>query len=187
MLSDSYNFHITAIRDELIRKVRSNTEETIFAEFSNTPLIKFPENKKKLPQNHETVVAYYKAMLYAESVGYLNYSDIRQGKAIKRVDLDAMVVKLMWKDLDKVTLPVALVAWLTIDSFRWHRVYVDFPEELSYGLVLDYADFVIPYATFIHGCNRENLFKQLTTSQKSHCDRIAVDSSNRVLNNSGGA
>ena len=48
--------------------------------------------------------------------------------------------RLVINDLNKVVFPLAISAWLTIDSWRAHEYFNDenIPSDLSYGLVLEY-------------------------------------------------
>lgn len=49
------------------------------------------------------------------------------------------------RDLTRVVYPIAAAAWLTTDHFRWHQLeeYKAVPEDLSYGLVLQYFEPVV--------------------------------------------
>ncbi|AFY60776.1 hypothetical protein [Synechococcus sp. PCC 6312] len=40
------------------------------------------------------------------------------------------------------------MAWLTIDEFRWHHHIPGIPEDLNYGLVLNYTKIICEYFTF---------------------------------------
>ncbi|WZE38332.1 hypothetical protein EKO22_13975 (plasmid) [Synechococcus elongatus PCC 11802] len=71
------------------------------------------------------------------------------------------------RDLSRVTYPVAATAWLTTDHFRWHTLegYGAVPEDLSYGLVLQYFEpvveatryFLSPTGQQRHRLSREDL------------------------------
>lgn len=61
----------------------------------------------------------------------------------------------MIKDLNRATLPYSLIAWLTTDDYRLHKdpkykaVWDKIPEDLNYGLILRYPNYVFAYSLFI--------------------------------------
>jgi hypothetical protein len=62
-----------------------------------------------------------------------------------------LVAQLMGHDLSKVSMPTAIVAWLTTDEFRWHGLCRSCPSDLNYGLVSTNPSAIIKYAAFIAG------------------------------------
>lgn len=51
---------------------------------------------------------------------------------------DHILNELVDADVNRVTVPLAIAAWLTTDNWRAHEYYPEAPEDLSYGLVTDY-------------------------------------------------
>ncbi|WP_141712637.1 hypothetical protein A5482_015980 (plasmid) [Cyanobacterium sp. IPPAS B-1200] len=63
---------------------------------------------------------------------------------------------LVISDANKCNLFLCIVAWLTIDDFRWHKIYPSVPEDLSYGLVLQYPDYILSCVEFVY--HRKKLY-----------------------------
>ncbi|WP_152034140.1 hypothetical protein [Synechococcus elongatus] len=63
----------------------------------------------------------------------------------KGKQLCSLAVALASNDLDRAVYPIAATAWLTTDNFRWHKLqgFQSVPEDLSYGLILDYFEPVV--------------------------------------------
>lgn len=66
-------------------------------------------------------------------------------------------IKLINHEFNRVNCLVALVAWLTIDEWRWHKEYpfYNIPEDLNYGFVLQEPLAVINFTLYILGYKRD--------------------------------
>lgn len=67
-------------------------------------------------------------------------------------DEKSVVKNVLWQDLKRVSFPVALVSWLTTDSFRWHEntyMLQNTYEDLNYGLVLQYPEVILSFAAYV--------------------------------------
>ena len=87
------------------------------------------------------------------------------------IEIDSVInpvpYTLAVRDLSRVIYPIAATAWLTTDHFRWHTLegYEAVPEDLSYGLVLQYFEPVIEATRYFlsptgiqrHRLSREDL------------------------------
>ncbi|MGG6281777.1 hypothetical protein ACQ4M3_09425 [Leptolyngbya sp. AN03gr2] len=87
---------------------------------------------------------------------------------------------LMNRDLLRAPLEICLVAWLTIDAWRWEqsdykahpRYYPDgIPEDLFYGLVLQYPDSLLRAVTWYAGFSQESF----TQDQEHRAQTYAVE------------
>lgn len=150
---------------------------------------KFPLSKaghNQLMSTPEFLEAYYKLILLSEQAALSCYSTTRYGSTsaiAKGEGIDEMddenistVRYLVNKDLKVAILPVAVAAWLTIGDFRWHSIDANIPKELSYGLVLQYPDFVIPYAMYGSGLVRHELHNTLKPECIEYCEHYARQS-----------
>lgn len=139
-----------------------------------------PNMLKPLPSNHKNrhmilsdpnfKLAYYRTHLWAMEVAKMNYVPVRQsltGKSVEELgksfyDTDGsgpdifFIESLMQNDMAGTNMWFACVAWLSYDEFRWHETenYGHIREDLFYGLVLQYADFILPYAAYLLDLNR---------------------------------
>ncbi|WP_338463068.1 hypothetical protein VZH09_13845 (plasmid) [Synechococcus elongatus IITB7] len=72
-----------------------------------------------------------------------------------KIDGLSTVVNLALRDTSVVAYPVAATAWLTTEGFRWHLLQdilvARTPEDLSYGLVLDYYEPIMQSSLFFLG------------------------------------
>lgn len=67
------------------------------------------------------------------------------------VEETTLFERLIQNDTEDHNYFFGLVAWLTIDDFRWHKLpgFKHIRSDLSYELVLSYPDIIIPLAKFI--------------------------------------
>lgn len=115
------------------------------------------ENIKYIPANKTFFFHYY----YNTSLSFLA---LNKGLAdfyddpMYKVNEDCWIVnKLVNEDLKRVVVPLAMIAWLTTNEWRAHKKYPKAPEDLSYGLVMDYPipilnctyQFLNPHSTTI--------------------------------------
>ncbi|MFB6284631.1 MAG: hypothetical protein ABEK59_12010 [Halobacteria archaeon] len=66
-----------------------------------------------------------------------------------------LIKRLIKRDLDRVNLWVACVAWLTYDGWRWKDDTI--PEDLCYGLLNEHPEFVVPYSVYASGLMKQRL------------------------------
>lgn len=59
---------------------------------------------------------------------------------------------LALRDINRVPVQAAAVAWLSFDGWRWDKEkYPGFPEDLSYGLVLEYPQPILAATAWLAG------------------------------------
>lgn len=184
------------LRTNLIERVLNNTlHELLPKKFSLTSVI-FPpsiDQRKMLPNNAYTLGNYYYLLRLAEVVACLKYEEARHntmasahlGKPIKEystrgssvIPVLPLVATVMYADLGQVNAFVAAAAWLTTDDFRWHNQdkQLKVPETLSYGLVLQYPDFILPYCSVIADYGRAGLEKDVADYIKEKIKISAVE------------
>lgn len=170
------------IRDLIYQKILDNTIHELLFSFNSNSFCRFPTNlshRQHLISNTEFLYHYHLTNLLALEVGKLHYHPIRYANNTKGVhevanslavddsNSETYVVEvIMQNDLQKVNLFYATVAWLSIDDFRWHKLppFSHIPEDLSYGLVSDYPDMILPYAAFISKVDRYPALELLDSS-----------------------
>lgn len=140
----------------------------------------------EIPLNHEVnymrfdeefLHKYYRLLLEAEWVGLLHFCPYKYAPLEIRKDLKEEQLKkyneqkcnilkhILFKDLNRANVLISLSAWLTVDDFRWHNIDSSVPEDLSYGLVLSYPDFVLPYASYCSGLARDKIKNTLLNEE----------------------
>lgn len=136
----------------------------------------------EIPQNYrvnymrfdeEFLYKYYKLLVESEWVGLVHFCPNRYAPLEIRKNLEEEQLKkynedkcsilryVLFKDLSRANVLITLSAWLTVDDFRWHNFDSSVPEDLSYGLVLSYPDFVLPYASYCSGLARDKIKNKL--------------------------
>jgi len=193
---DILNIHINGLRDLIKSKILSNSVHLLLP----TELIK---NNKKFPQNNLihylpneafTLGNYFYLFRLCELVANKTYSPERyntmasasSGKPIMELSGDEsplitllpIINHLVCIDISCVNLFVAAVAWLTTDDFRWETLNPMIHDKLSYGLVLQYPDYIIPMCCMIADYKRyeflEDIDKESLEMVKTHAIRDVV-------------
>lgn len=125
----------------------------------------------------DVLYRYYKTIIYAERVGLMHTCPALYApkELIEKIPDEQLrpeneqrsleVKTIAYRDLCKVHGPIALTAWLTNDEFRWHKIDKSIPEDLSYGLVNQYPDFVLTYGLYLSGLQRTRIERDLLTSE----------------------
>lgn len=199
----SINYSIFVMRDLLKEKIIDNTIHELLIGHTNKDELfqQFPsklQNRHLMLRDPNFQFNYHITNLIALQIGKSLYNPIRyinnnegvNEKAssltkvyskdkTENINTDIYLVEvLMQNDLNRVNLFFATVAWLTIDEFRWHNEpgFENVPSDLSYGLVQEYSDLLIPYSMFITNINREENLKLLNTQQLNLINIMAKDS-----------
>lgn len=82
-----------------------------------------------------------------------------------------------FEQLKKCNIIICCIAWLTIDSTPINKNDPTIPEDLNYGLVLDYPEFVIPYALYCSKIKRDRLKTLFTKDTLSKLHQHAYNNS----------
>lgn len=174
------NLHVQVIYEELKKILDTNTIHKIVKPILYPKTEHFPTGIDRiglLPNSAGTILNYCFHSRLAEVVGILHYKTGRFGDVSHSnterghnepglfqhfyAEPPSLVIDLCLTDLHRVNCFVAAYAWLTTNDFRWHHKYKHLPEDLSYGLILQYPDFIIPYAACISGLMTEEYKKNL--------------------------
>jgi hypothetical protein len=191
----TFNYSGFFIRDLIYPKILDNTIHDLFLYSNDNPNnLTFPDelqHRHKLTKDDTFLYNYHLTNLTALEVGKQNYNPIRYNHNSNGVnelvsslspiiedmssDYTYLVEVLMQNDLNKVNLFFALVAWLSIDNFRWHKLpnFSHISEDLSYGLVSEYPDLILPYACFIADINRRVSLELITKDTLNLLDNAA--------------
>jgi hypothetical protein len=203
------NYSVFTIRDIIKEKILNNSVQDLLFKVNNqnVSLPSLPSKlslRHNLPNCQNYLYYYHLTNIIALEIGKKHYSPIRykiknngieemadsispifsQDNNISKNDINTetyLVEVLMQQDLNKVNLFFALTAWMSIDTFRWHELegFEHIPEDLSYGLVTDYYDLLLPYGAFVSNLDRYIHYDLLDSSEISKLTKIAEQS---VLN-----
>lgn len=160
---------VLGLRDKTNDLILHDRCHEIFDESAEKTL-RFPEKKNKIYFSTPFATAYYKVVINARM-----YAMNQVIKKKEKQDHLFLLTGLEDTDHNRVTLLYMLSAWLTIDEFRWHKVfsYEEIPEDLSYGLVLDYPTYVLNYANYVLNPSLRRLYlEELSKEELLNCDRM---------------
>lgn len=144
-----------------------------------------PYGLNYIPRTQEFLYEYFKLIMECEWVGQMHFNPDEYLPDYERRNLEknnpdrfrphnkeaSKLLKLInFEQLKKCNILIACIAWLTIDSSPINKNDPTIPEDLSYGLVLDYPEFVIPYALYCSKIKRDRLKTLFTkdTLRKLH-------------------
>lgn len=170
------------IKEALLKIIFNNEEHTLFENidldldkelnktFSTIRVdLNFPTKNsancfRDFKQNNKKFNYYYRLLI--------NLANRASVMDIHNTD-SATWLGLINNEFNRVNCLIALVAWLTIDDWRWHKEYgqYDIPEDLQYGLVLQEPTAVITFALYILGYKRDldnETVSQIKTSLKDY-------------------
>jgi len=140
----------------------------------------------EIPRNHninymrfdqEFLYKYYRLLVESEWVGLVHFCPYKYAPLEIRKDLKEEQLKkynenkssvlrhVLYRDLSRANVLITLSAWLTVDDFRWHNIDSSVPEDLFYGLVLSYPDFVLPYASYCSGLAKDKIKNNLLNEE----------------------
>lgn len=170
------------LRQKLIDKIINNTVHELLPTSLHKINARFPlsaNDRALLPNDKPTLLNYHYLLRLSEVIGILNYKDLRYNSdaaislnkgisestnlTTEMTGLLPLVATVAYKDMAKVNAFICAVAWLSIDDFKWHTQYPSYlvPEDLSYGLVLQYPDFIIPFCSVIADYKREECYSKI--------------------------
>jgi hypothetical protein len=191
-------FNATALRDSLIQTILSHQEAQLLPKVNSHPLVSFPPDKPDgMPPCIYTIESYCYlwhlanniALLFWKNETFTSLASVHLGKPIPEIvdiedDSCPLLRVLLTKDLDTVNLNWALVAWLTIDGFRWESLYphLEFPD-LNYGLVLQYPNYILTLAVVVTNLadHREGLTALLNKPTLDWIAQMAKEDTQRHL------
>lgn len=171
---------IRYLRERSKSWVINNQQHKVFG--ADTTLRFFPLRQygsRHIPQNKDFLESYYRLQILAEQVAAINYCLVRQ-RSLLPIEQDTngflLISNLIKQDTRRVVLPIAVTSWLTIDEFRWHNSGIpgtqEVPEDLSYGLVMSYPEYVIPYACFVLNTHRQKQLSLIDQDSLQACEDI---------------
>lgn len=127
-----------------------------------------------VPLTFDFLFAYQELSFFATAFGFKHYERCRynsMGATARGIGIsdakevsESLLWNIVYNDLTRANLFINTVAWLEIGKHYWHedQLYLDnphkehpIPKDLSYGLVLTYYDFVIPFARFLLNIDRD--------------------------------
>lgn len=158
------------IRDLLKQHILQNTGDTLLDDWNPTKetdkgFLPFTMGGLHLCRDDKRFTyRYHRLLSLSQEVALQHY----------RSDIGETMRSLMLKDLARVTVLSAVTAWLTTDGLRWHNLDPDVPEDLSYGLVLQYPRGVLSYAAMIANINRAEALKQFPPILIKECEELAA-------------
>lgn len=143
--------------------IASLLEENRLCEiYDNPPSSQYPSILTVQPLDYKYLFEY---TLYQIQGIYLAQREIIAGKEIgmqTRKRQCEVFVSVIHNDLKRVSTLTALAAWLTTDHWRWHEKVEHLPEDLAYGLVLQYPNAVLRFTQFmLYKQHRRELLKLL--------------------------
>lgn len=126
---------------------------------------------------------YYLHYYMAQQVAGLHYRDSNERLSKTATDNGYLIMPMICQqDTERICLPYAVCAWLSIDNFRWPDPA---PEDLSYGMVLQAPTYVLHFARYLLGYDRDIYNKLVSkkdlTSIYNLATRIAQQNSARRL------
>ena len=142
-------YDVKLLRNTIIKIIKHKQDHKLFNLSKEVNLIL---GRNLLTKEYEFLYQYFKLLSYAELVALSNF----EGGQINR----KCIIQLINHDLKRATLPIALAAWLTTDNYKLPTVN-NIPTDLNYGLVLQYPEFIIPYALFVLKINSEELLNNV--------------------------
>lgn len=144
-------------------------------------ILRFPDPQKYgyngLTNKRDFLYQYFRLSLLAQHAGYLQERSLDNQTTHEGHPL---ALALTSADLRHSILPIALAAWLSPDEWRWESKY-GAPEDLYYGLVLEYPTYVLAIASYTLKLNREELNRQIAPETVAECERIAEISATQSL------
>lgn len=180
---------INDIRDKLISSVHSNNIHTLLPNFVSKNNIAFPTCAgltHQLPFHRESLLNYYYLVRLCEIYGSSKSKVVRPQMNVmvdettqKTTGIDnnlaSTAILLFYNDVARANIFVSTVAWLTIDEFRWHKTenFTQTPEDLSYGMILQYPDLVVPVAKLVADIDRAEALGELEPGVRATIERMA--------------
>lgn len=168
------------LRNEIKSKVLNNSLHLLLPKKSTNINYKFPSDSifHYLPNEAFTLANYFYLFRIAELVAYREYTMERYNSMAsasinkpllelsntksKSAGILPIVGDLICEDTGKVNIFVACVAWLSTDGFNWSTINPMVPEDLSYNLVSQYFDYVVPFACVVADYRRNELVSKLS-------------------------
>jgi hypothetical protein len=160
---------VLGLRDRLNNLIYCNECHKIFDDGTDKSL-RFPPTKNQIFYTTSFKTAYYSVVIRARI-----YATNQALKNKEKEEQILLLNKLEDADLNRVTIQYMLSAWLTIDEFRWHSTfgYGEIPEDLCYGLVLNYPNYVLSYANYVMNTHlRPTYIQELSEEELVLCDRM---------------
>lgn len=177
------------LRNLLKDKVQSQSLHLLLPKTFSTNNKIFPKNNliHHLPNDACTLANYYQLFRWCELAAYAKFKvdrfnsipaihkhDSINEKSTQWEDIP-LVADLCCKDISRVNLFIACSAWLTTDSFRWHQLNPLIPEDLGYGLIYDYPDYIMPFCCVAGDIKRNEYISQLDSSKLDLAKSQAID------------
>lgn len=189
---DNYQLNVVQVRNYIRKQVVNNNINRFLPTIWSVNNKQFPIRNTchLLPKEPKTLTNYYYLVRLCELCGILNCSKSKQNThevssytSQLSEDNIPVAVKLYYQDLTRANIFVSLVAWLSTDGFRWHTnpMFANIPEDLSYSLVLNYPEFIIPVARLvtndciIEGPYRQNYIETLDEKHKALLLKLPVE------------
>lgn len=178
-----FNNSILGLRDKLKDLILTNTIHLLIPTVgTEEPLHPFPvgEQVHMLPYHYDTLVNYFYLFKLATNYSEATYNPERYGSEAsiasgKPINVSKMAqytsdyphlpTQLVVKDVAKCNMFIAAVAWLSWDNFRWQEELPTVPIDLSYGLVLQFPDYIIPFCEFLLDMNRKPYLESIGMEQ----------------------
>lgn len=192
------NYSAIYLRDELLKRTLENSVHKLLLCDDPNKLVSLPTplNQRHMVLNSDYFCyCYHKTYIIGQALAKKNvkprlnpaksdlmdeayaYSLLPHEQDLQIYSFEA----IMQNDLNSVNYFFALIAWLTIDEFRWHLLpdFKHIKEDLSYGLVLEYPDVIGTLAKFILGFSRHEMFDKLSQEDLMKIDEIALQDATR--------
>jgi len=168
------------LRDEIKSKILDNSLHLLLPKKATNINYQFPTDNifHYLPNEAFTLANYFYLFRMAELVANQEYTVGRHNSMAsasinkpitelsmtksKSAGILPLVGELICEDIGKVNVFVACVAWLSTDGFKWETVNPMITEDLSYNLVSQYYDYVVPFACVIADFRRDELVSKLS-------------------------
>lgn len=172
--------NVTVLRDRVRSLVIDQQMHQIFDPPGDS-VLRFPPPRKfghnVLTKSKQFLYEYYRLALLAQHAAVVSQPSVMEQQL---EDGTPLALAITTADLNGTTLPLALTAWLTIDSFRWSPIY-EVPEDLSYGLVLSYPTYILAIASFVLKIDRAEQIEKLAPGALGCCEEIALSHSEKTV------
>lgn len=192
---------VTEIRDRLKNKILNNEVASLMPEPSDIKVDFFPTKGggwHRLPLDYRTYQQYIKLYLRAFNVAKKyaleedrldletftdSFQNVKFNHTVEKGS--HMLLAILQHDMNSALFPVALCAWLTTDTFRWHEVIPGMPEDFSYGLVCTpaYNKVILKMAQYVAVRDRDHILLQsgITAAELAEIDLMANQQAASIL------
>lgn len=186
------NISVKDLRDNIKSKVLNHSLHLLLPKKSTQFNHHFPKENTfhYLPNEAFTLANYFYLFRLAELVAYNEYQIERHNSmaaaSINKPIIEVSSIKsktagvlpivgeLICEDVGKVNMFIACVAWLSTDNFNWSSINSVVPEDLSYNLVSQYYDYVVPFACVLADYRRTEFVDKLSSSALDSAYTYAV-------------